>query len=103
MRVALIGDVHANLPALEAVLADAEARGAEAVWDVGDLTGYGAFPEEVVQRLRQPDILNIIGNYDQKVLKFEQKSEKWRRKKRHEKWLAFRFASQNLSEASRAF
>ena len=42
MRVALIGDVHANLPALEAVLAHARQEGANAIWNVGDFVGFGA-------------------------------------------------------------
>lgn len=44
VRAALLGDVHANLPALEAVLADARRQGAEAIWNAGDLVGYNAFP-----------------------------------------------------------
>ncbi|PWG74693.1 metallophosphatase family protein, partial [Enterococcus hirae] len=52
MKAALIGDVHANLPALEAVLEHARSQGAEEVWNVGDWVGYGAFPDEVVRRLR---------------------------------------------------
>ena len=103
MLVALIGDVHGNLPALEAVLADAELRGAETVWNIGDFVGYGAFPDEVVERLRQPGIVNTIGNYDQKVLKFKRKSHTWRKKKLHEKWLAFGWAWEHLSEDSRDF
>jgi putative phosphoesterase len=103
MMVALIGDVHGNLPALEAVLDDADARRAEAVWNVGDFTGYGPFPDEVVKRLRHPHVLNIIGNYDRKVLKFERKSAKWRKTKLREKWLAFGWAWAHLSEASRDF
>jgi putative phosphoesterase len=103
MLVALIGDVHGNLPALEAVLADAEARGAGPVWNVGDFTGYGPFPDEVVKRLQQPHVVNIIGNYDQKVLKFERKSAKWRKSKLHEKWLAFGWAWEHLSQVSRDY
>ena len=57
MKVALIGDVHANLPALEAVLADAHQRGVEAIWNVGDIVGYGAFPNEVIQQLQQVEQL----------------------------------------------
>jgi predicted phosphodiesterase len=53
MKIALIGDVHANLPALEAVLQHSRQSGAEEIWNVGDSIGYGAFPEEVIQRLRQ--------------------------------------------------
>ena len=103
MKVALIGDVHANLPALEAVLAHARERDVEAVWNVGDFVGYGAFPDEVVRRLRDEDVLSIIGNYDLKVLKFKKKRDKWRRSKRPEKWFAFRWAYENLSKESRKY
>ena len=68
MSVALIGDVHANLPALEAVLDHAAGQGVDAVWNVGDFVGYGAFPDEVVRRLRREGVLSIVGNYDLKVL-----------------------------------
>ena len=82
MKVALIGDVHANLPALEAVLAHAHGseneQSVEAIWNVGDFVGYGAFPNEVIQRLRDEDALSIIGNYDQKVLQFKKEKKKWR-------------------------
>jgi putative phosphoesterase len=103
MKVALIGDVHANLPALEAVLAHAHERGIEAIWNVGDFVGYGAFPDEVVQRLRSEYALSIIGNYDLKVLKFKKKRDKWRTSKRPEKWLAFKWAYENLSKESRKY
>ena len=102
MRVALIGDVHANLPALEAVLEHAESQAVEAIWNVGDFVGYNAFPEEVVQRLRAEGAISVVGNYDLKVLKFPAKDTKWRTKKRPEKYLAFKWAYENLSEQSRA-
>jgi len=104
MKVALIGDVHANLPALEAVLAHASEQGVEAIWNVGDFVGYGPFPNEVVKRLRkEEDAVNIIGNYDRKVLKFKDKRKKWRKKKRREKYLAFKYAHKNLSKKSRKY
>jgi putative phosphoesterase len=103
MKVALIGDVHANLPALEAVLAHAHEHDVKAIWNVGDFVGYGAFPDEVVRRLRGEDALSIIGNYDLKVLKFKKKRDKWRRSKRPEKWLAFKWAYENLSKKSRKY
>jgi putative phosphoesterase len=103
VKAALLGDVHANLPALEAVLAHARERGVQAIWNVGDFVGYGAFPDEVVRRLRADAALNIIGNYDLKALKFKKKAEKWRRTKRPEKWLAFKWAYENLSKKSRKY
>ena len=103
MKVALIGDVHANLPALEAVLAHAREREVEAIWNVGDFVGYGAFPDEVVRRLRQVEAVSIVGNYDLKVLKFPHKQEKWKQSKQPEKWLAFKWAYENLSDESRNY
>jgi putative phosphoesterase len=103
MKVALIGDVHANLPALEAVLAHAREAGVREIWNVGDFVGYGAFPDEVVERLRRGNVKNIVGNYDLKVLKFKKKREKWRKSKRPEKWLAFKWAYENLSKESRKY
>lgn len=103
MIVALIGDVHANLPALEAVLDHAEVQGVDAIWNVGDFVGYGPFPDEVVKRLRNDYVLSIVGNYDQKVLKFKKKRKKWRKKKRLEKYLAFKWAYRSLSKESRKY
>ncbi|HUS91723.1 MAG TPA: metallophosphoesterase family protein [Phycisphaerae bacterium] len=103
MNVALIGDVHANLPALEAVLADLRRRGAEAVWNVGDFVGYGAEPEEAVCLLRSQCAVSIVGNYDRKVLDFPRKRRKWRKTKTPEKFQAFRWAWERLSEDSRAY
>ena len=101
MNVALLADVHANLPALEAVLLDAEARGAEAIWNLGDFVGYGAFPDQVVRRLREIEATSLIGNYDQKVLSFEQNRQEWSQSKAGEKFVAFEWAWENLSTSSR--
>jgi len=103
MKIALIGDVHGNLPALEAVLADAQARGCEAVWNIGDFVGYGPFPDECVRLLRKRADVSVIGNYDQKALKFPKKDKKWRKSKGREKWRAFGFAYERLSKKSRKF
>jgi hypothetical protein len=48
VKVALIGDVHANLPVLEAVLVHARQQGVDAVWNVGGFLDYGVFPHEGV-------------------------------------------------------
>jgi len=68
MRYALISDIHANLHALDAVLADIDARGdVDAIYHLGDLVGYSAFPNEVIARLRERGIAGIAGNYDSTV------------------------------------
>ena len=67
MKLAVFSDVHANLPALEAVLADIDARQVDAVYCLGDLVGYGPFPNEVVEHIRAAGIPTIAGNYDDGV------------------------------------
>ena len=64
MRIALISDIHANLVALDAVLADAEARGAETIWNLGDTVGYGPDPNGVIARLRAEGAVSVLGNHD---------------------------------------
>lgn len=104
MKIALIGDVHANLPALETVLAHAAGEGAQAVWNIGDMVGYNAFPEEVVRRLRErADVTSILGNYDQKALKAPEKLYKWAGNKDPRKVQSFLWSYEQLSEASRAY
>jgi predicted phosphodiesterase len=68
MKYALISDIHANLPALEAVLADLDERGdVDATYHLGDLGGYAPWPNEVVALLRERGITGIAGNYDSTV------------------------------------
>ena len=65
--VTIFGDIHANLPALEAVLADIEARDLSPLYCLGDLVGYGTFPNEVTATIRERNIPTLMGNYDQGV------------------------------------
>ena len=67
MRLAILSDIHANLHALEAVWQDLERQRPEAVYCLGDLVGYGAFPNEVVAFIRERQIPTIMGNYDEGV------------------------------------
>ena len=68
MLIALISDIHGNLPALESAFADAKKRGAGRFFCAGDMTGYGPFPDEVCNFLQKHRIPAITGNYDQKVI-----------------------------------
>jgi predicted phosphodiesterase len=68
MRYALISDIHANLPALRAVVDDIGARpGIDATWHLGDLVGYAPWPNETVALLRATGVPGIAGNYDSTV------------------------------------
>ena len=68
MRVALLADVHANLHALEAVLAEARREGYDELWLAGDWVGYGAFPDETVTLLRAAGALGVVGDMDREAL-----------------------------------
>jgi putative phosphoesterase len=67
VRLALLSDIHGNIHALEAVWADVQARAPEAVMCLGDLVGYGAFPNEVIDLVRAHDVPALMGNYDDGV------------------------------------
>lgn len=66
-QIALISDIHANLPALRAVLDDIDGRDVDAVYHLGDLVGYAPWPNEVVGLLDERGITGIAGNYDSTV------------------------------------
>ena len=66
MRIAVISDVHSNLIALDAVLADAGA--VDAVWHLGDVVGYGPEPDAVVERLAAVGAVGVRGNHDAAAL-----------------------------------
>jgi len=65
--ITVFGDIHANLPALEAVLADMDSKGYPNRICLGDLVGYGTFPNEVINLIRDGGYSTLMGNYDQGV------------------------------------
>jgi len=64
VRYAVFGDIHGNLDALEAVLAEIERLGADALICLGDIVGYGAEPRECIARVRELECLTLAGNHD---------------------------------------
>ncbi len=67
MRLATFSDVHGNIHALEAVLDDIDQQGIDQLYCLGDLVGYGAFPNQVIELIRKRQIPTIRGNYDDGV------------------------------------
>jgi len=67
MTIACFSDIHANQPALAAVLADIDRRDPDAIYCLGDLVGYAPWPNEVVQTIRSRRIPTLAGNYDEGV------------------------------------
>ncbi|HUB98502.1 MAG TPA: metallophosphoesterase family protein [Solirubrobacterales bacterium] len=68
MRVAVLSDVHSNLPALEAVLGAIEEADVDQLWCLGDLVGYGADPDACTALVRDRSDVCLAGNHDLAVL-----------------------------------
>jgi predicted phosphodiesterase len=64
MRLAVISDIHANLPALEAVLAEIDEAEVDEVWSLGDVVGYGAQPDECAALVADRCPTGLVGNHD---------------------------------------
>ncbi len=67
MRAAFFGGIYSNWLALEAALADARKRGAEALYCLGDLGGFGPHPDRAIETLRGAGIATVQGNYDDSI------------------------------------
>ena len=68
MQVAVFSDIHANLPAFEAILRDSDDVGVEERWCLGDVIGYGADPDLCVELARERCEVCLVGNHDLAVL-----------------------------------
>jgi len=68
MKLAVISDIHSNLEALRAVLADLEGAGVQEVVSLGDNLGYGPDPAAVLQLLRRRGIPSVMGNHELALL-----------------------------------
>jgi len=66
-RIAVLSDIHGNIHALDAVLEDIGRRDVDLIVCLGDLVGYGAFPNEVIETIRTRNIPAVRGNYDDGV------------------------------------
>ena len=65
MRYAILADIHSNLAALEAVLKDIQGRGgADEIWCLGDIVGYGPDPHECIELVRRHCSACVAGNHD---------------------------------------
>jgi len=69
MKYGVLGDIHANLSALEVVLADLDRVGVDQILSVGDVVGYGAAPAACIDLLRERDVKTVKGNHDAAVVR----------------------------------
>ncbi len=96
VKIAVLSDVHANLHALEAVIQDAEKRGADVFLNAGDSVGFGAYPNEVIQLLHSKNVVSVAGNFDLEVVKGEVKGK-------GAKKIAVEFARKELTKSCEAY
>src|SRR2546427_3999299 len=68
MRLAVLSDVHSNLHALQAVLADVDRIAPDGIWVAGDLVGYNPWPNEVLEIMRERHVRAIRGNHDRAAI-----------------------------------
>ncbi len=95
-RIGIMADIHGNLHALKAVIQDAEQHGVTTFLNAGDLTGFGAFPDQVIQLLNEKKTLSVIGNIDLEVLGGTKKDE-------GERKLALKFTRKELTRSSKEY
>ncbi|HSA54236.1 MAG TPA: metallophosphoesterase family protein [Gemmatimonadaceae bacterium] len=105
MLLALLSDIHSNLPALRAVLADVEGRGADATYHLGDLVGYAPWPDEVTALIAGRGIPGVSGNYDSTVANdYKHCGCRYEDPRQEElSHLSFAWTKAHCSEATRAF
>ena len=69
MRFAVLSDIHANLPALEAVFAELDYQEVDKVLHLGDVVGYGPDPEACARLLRERGVASVLGNHDYAMIR----------------------------------
>ncbi len=67
MRYAVISDIHSNLEALTAVLAEIDTLGVDRIVCLGDLVGYNSNPNECIELVRERDVACVLGNHDSRA------------------------------------
>ena len=95
-KIGVLSDIHSNLQALQAVIADAEQQGINIFLNAGDCTGFGAFPNEVIHLLNTKKILSVIGNVDLEVLEKTKKGKNLRK-------LALNFTRKELAKPCKEY
>lgn len=66
--IAIVSDIHGNLPALEAVIEDIKSYDIKQIISLGDVSGYYPFINEVIEILKENNAINIIGNHDRYII-----------------------------------
>ncbi len=104
MKIAVLSDIHGNRHALDAVLRHARGQGAaQLIINLGDSIGYGPDPEGVIDRIKGAGFVNLLGDYDRKVLSKKHRQEGWQAVNNPDKRAMFAWTYQALSKRARQF
>ncbi len=105
LKIAILSDVHSNLPALRAVLADIDALSADHIYCLGDLVDFAPWTNEVIELIRSRDIPTVMGNHDERiafdipVIRLEKHSEE----EASARLEAIAFTRKDISEANKDY
>jgi len=91
VRLAVVSDIHGNLAALEAIIADLEVVSPDQVVQAGDVAAIGPRPAEVVDRLRELEWPGVVGNTDEMLWDDSKRAEQERRAPKLHNWLRVLF------------
>ena len=95
-KILVLGDIHANYPALQAILNHVREYRFDRIINTGDLTVYGTFPNETIQWFsKRKKTVSILGNTDRRILRIL-KGKKLKRPKKEEKQVMYFWTSENL-------
>ncbi len=95
--IAILSDIHSNVRALEAVLADIKNKQITEIYCTGDSVGYNTNPNEVLNKMREQGICSVMGNHDQKVASFDKKETTFTDKFDQSKWTYDKLTSENVA------
>lgn len=96
MKIACISDIHGNILALEAVLADIKSKNIQKIYCTGDLVGYGTRSNEVIELILNEQIPTVRGNHDQAIAFFDENVEK-EKNRAVRKWIFENLKKENLT------
>ncbi|MBN1102671.1 MAG: metallophosphoesterase family protein [Deltaproteobacteria bacterium] len=102
-KLLLLGDIHANYPALKAIMTAVEPDRFDRIVNTGDFTVYGTFPNETIQWFRERKrIISILGNTDRRVLQLLQ-GRKLKKPKKKQKRIMYFWTCRNLLPENQAY
>jgi putative phosphoesterase len=102
MKLLLLSDIHANFPALEAVVKFFTGISFDAICNCGDSLVYGPFPNETLQWLQNNKVHSIVGNTDRKVRKLLT-GKNFKKPRKEEKRIMYNWTAEQLNPSSRKY